>query len=201
MNTNKKNYMKAVRALRIPLLSAAAVLLGGCVVTSVDPFYRENDPIFEPALLGHWTKVQQPDECWTFEQGNGNSYRVVCADKGSTNIGQAYLFKLEGHTFIDFSAPTWKEEIQPEPVPSHILAHVVQLNPTLKLSVLNYDWLKELMAKDPKALRHLVVRRAENPEYSRIVLTADTAELQRFVLKHLNTQAAWETGVELRADP
>jgi hypothetical protein len=105
---------------------------------------------------------------------------------------------LEGKTFLDFSAPTWKEDIQPEPVPSHILARVTQITPTIKMSELSYDWLKELLATNPTALRHLVVKTGDKPEDRRIVLTADTAELQRFVLSHLKTERAWKESLELQ---
>lgn len=198
MNTNQKNRMKFMKKLIIPLLSAAAIMLGGCVATSVYPFYGENDPVFEPALLGHWTKVQHPDERWTFEQSPESRYRVACVAKGSTNIGQAHFFKLEGQSFLDFSATTWKEDIQPEPVPSHILARVTQITPTIKMSELSYDWLKELLATNPAALRHLAIKTGDNPEDRRIVLTADTAELQRFVLSHLRTESAWKESLELQ---
>jgi hypothetical protein len=197
MNTKNK-YMKTMKEMTITLLSAAAVILAGCVTTSVYPFYGENDAVFEPALLGHWTKVQHPEERWTFERGSGDGYRGVCVSGGSTNTGQAHWFKLEGKTFLDFSAPTWKEDIQPEPVPSHILARVTQITPTIKMSELSYDWLKELLATNPTAIRHLVVKTGDKPEDRRIVLTADTAELQRFVISHLKTERAWKESLELQ---
>ena len=173
-------------------------MLVGCVTTSVYPFYGENDPVFEPALLGHWTKVQHPEERWTFEPDSGDGYRVVCVSEDKTNIGQAHLFKLEGQTFLDFSAPTWKADIQPEPVPSHILARVTQITPTIKMLELSYDWLGALLATNPAALRHLVIETGDKPEDRRIVLTADTAELQRFMIGHLKTEVAWKASLELQ---
>jgi hypothetical protein len=97
-----------VKEISIPLLSAVAVLLAGCVTTSVYPFCGENDPVFEPALVGHWTKVQHPDERWTFERDTRNGYRVVSVSQTSTNAGEAHWFKLEGQAFLDFSAPRGK---------------------------------------------------------------------------------------------
>ena len=196
MDTNKKKHMKSIMTL--PLLSAAAVILAGCVVTSVYPFFGQNDVGFEPALLGHWTKVQHPEERWTFERGSGDGYRVFCVSGGSTNTGQAHWFKLEGQTFLDFSASTWKEDIQPEPVPSHLLVRVGQIAPSLKMANLKYDWLGELVAKNPKAIRHILIKTGDKPEDRRVVLTADTAELQRFVIKHLKTKGAWDDSMELQ---
>ncbi len=197
MNTNKNDRMKTMKVLPIVVLSATALVLGGCVVTSVYPFYFEKDVAFEPALVGDWKKASKPDEHWKFEQAGGNGYRITSESQGHITLFQGHVFKLHGQTFLDLTSGDWTDAIQPEPVPSHFLAHVMQLTPTIKLLPMNYDWLKELVAKDPKAIRHVVVRNGEKPENYRIVLTADTAELQRFIVKHLGTEAAWEAAVEL----
>jgi hypothetical protein len=198
MKIHNKNYMKNMKELTLPLLSAAAVILAGCVITSVYPFYGENDAVFEPALLGHWTKVQHPEERWTFERDSGDGYQVACVSEGKINTGQAHLFKLAGQTFLDFSAPTWKEDIQPEPVTSHTLARMTQITPTIKMSELSYEWLGQLLATNPAALRHLIIKTGDKPEDRRIVLTADTPELQRFVIRHLKTEGAWKESLGLQ---
>ena len=68
---------------------------------------------------------------------------------------------------------------------------------------------------DPEAVRHIVLPTGEKPDDRRIVLTADTTELQEFLLKHLktegplvyqpgegwqhlNTEGMWEPSVELQ---
>ena len=63
---------------------------------------------------------------------------------------------------------------------------------------LNYDWLRELVARNPKAIRHIVIKTGDKQEDRRVVLTADTAELQRFVIKHLKTKGAWDDSLELQ---
>jgi hypothetical protein len=118
--------------------------------------------------------------------------------KDTTNVFQGHAFKLHGEKFLDLSTAQWKEDIQPEPVPSHLLVRVGQIAPSWKMANLNYDWLKELVARNPKAIRHIVIKTGERPEDGRVVLTADTAELQRFVTKHLKTKGAWDDGLELQ---
>ena len=54
------------------------------------------------------------------------------------------------------------------------------------------------MARNPKAIRHIVIKTGDRPEDGRVVLTADTAELQRFVIKHLKTKGAWDDSLELQ---
>jgi hypothetical protein len=192
--------MKTIKELTLPFLSAAALVLGGCVVTSVYPFYFEKDLAFELALVGDWKNADKPDEQWRFARFGANGYRITSGAGGETAVFQGHVFKLNGQTFLDLTTGGWKEDIQPEPVPSHFLAHIVQLTPTVKLLPMNYDWLRELLTKDPKAVRHLTIRTGEKPEDRRIVLTADTAELQRFIVKHLRTEGAWEAAVELKSE-
>jgi hypothetical protein len=193
--------MKTNRIIGTMALTGLALALTGCLVTSVYPFYFEKDVVFEPALLGDWTKGQAHKERWKFERDKTNGYRVTVVSGGKRSVGQGHLFKLQGQAFLDLTTAGWKEDIQPEPVPTHFLACIVQLTPTVELSVMNYDWLKELLAKDPKAVRHVVIQTGEKPDDRRIVLTADTTELQQFVLKHRTTEGAWEANVELQSGP
>jgi hypothetical protein len=195
---------KTMKTTKLGILAAAAALLGGCVVTSVYPFYFEKDLAFEPALLGAWQKAGQPDEHWKFERDKANGYRLTVVSEGKPSMVQGHLFKLQGQTFLDLTAAGSKEDVQPEPVPTHLLVRVERLAPKMKLAGLNYGWLSELLAADPKAVRHVVIKTGDHPEDRRIVLTADTAELQQFVLKHLKTEGAWDAVVELeaaKADP
>ncbi len=192
--------MKPNRIIGLAAVAGVALAITGCVVTSVYPYYFEKDLAFEPALVGEWKNADNPDEHWKFESAGGNGYRITSASGGQTTVLQGHVFKANGHAFLDVTTGGWKEDIQPEPVPSHLVAKVVQFTPTVKLAGMNYDWLKELVTKDPTAIRHLVLRNGEEPENRRIVLTADTAELQQFVLKHLETEGAWEESTELQPD-
>ena len=176
----------------------ALTLVAGCVVTSVYPFYLEKDVAFEPALLGSWQKAGQLDEHWTFARDKANGYLVTCVSKDTTNMIQGHAFNLHGEKFLDYNAAQWKEDIQPEPVPSHLLARVGQIAPSLKMASLNYGWLRELVTRNPKAIRHIIIKTGDGPEDRRVVLTADTSELQQFVIKHLKTEGAWDESLELQ---
>jgi hypothetical protein len=66
------------------------------------------------------------------------------------------------------------------------------LSPQLELRLLNYDWLAKLVEKNLKAIGHTIVpKKAGNgSDGGDLVITADTAELQRFISRHLKTAAA-----------
>ena len=77
-------------------------------------------------------------------------------------------------------------------LPPHHLLKLTRLEPSLEIQVLDYDWLTKLLEKEPKAIRHIVVpqKLGENGD-GLIVLTADTAELQKFILKPEQTEGAF----------
>ncbi len=139
----KRKNMKSDRIISTAVLTAAlaglALALTGCVVTSVYPFYLEKDLVFEPALLGDWKNADKPDEHWKFEPAGGKGYRITSETEGITTMFKGYVFKLQGQAFLDLITDGWKEDIQPEPVPSHLVAKVVRLTPTVKLAGIKYD--------------------------------------------------------------
>jgi len=67
-----------------------------------------------------------------------------------------------------------------------------QTDPELKIAVCDYDWLGKFLQKNPKALSHHL-------EDENMVLTADTRDLQKFVMNHLGTNQLFkEYGTMIR---
>jgi hypothetical protein len=189
-----------MKKLIVPLV-AVSVVLSGCLVTSVCPFYTDKDLTFDKALVGSWTNAKEAGEQWKFEKHGENAYQVTYTsnDKKTSNI-QAHLFKIGAQTFLDFLGQDIRDDVQPPPIPAHMLLRVDQLSPSVKLTPLDYEWLTKWLDRNPKDLRHHIIRTGDNPDDTRLVLTADTAELQQFIVKHLKTEDAWKDGVELNRD-
>jgi hypothetical protein len=181
-------------------LAALAILFAGCLVLSVYPYYNEKDLAFDPRLLGTWTKTDDQNEHWKFEKMGTNAYLLTIANNQETNSMQAHLFTLRRQQFLDLYAPDAQANVQPPPIPSHFLLRVLSLSPDLKVASMDHAWLRDLLAKNPKAVRHIIPQTSEKPEDRAIVLTADTAELQAFVIKHLETKEAWTEPVELKSN-
>jgi hypothetical protein len=189
-----------MKKLTFTLIAAGIAILTGCLVTSVYPFYTEKDLVFEPGLVGDWTNVKEADDHWKFEKEASSAYRLTYRSGTNSAVMQAHLFKLRGQSFLDLFTTEANDQIQPPPIPSHFLLRVVQLKPNVRMAPLDYDWLKETLAENPKALRHHVVKTSNKSDDDRIVLTADTVELQEFVSKHLKTKKAWKDDFELKRD-
>jgi hypothetical protein len=190
-----------MKKLTFALAAGMAVLVTGCLVTSVCPYYTQKDLAFEPALLGNWTNSQDSDEHWKFEKEGTNSYRLTYATKDESSAMQARLFKLRGEAFLDlFTTEMKDQETQPPPIPSHFLFRVFEIKSEVRMAALNYEWLRELLAKEPQTLRHHLLPVEESPDKQRLVLTAETQELQKFIIKHLKTEEAWKNDFRLKRD-
>lgn len=165
------------------------IALAGCVVTSVYPYFTAKDVRFEPKLLGNWREPDKTNsvEHWEFARAGTNAYTLTIHDNEKKTDFKAHLFRLKEWTFLDAVPVTNHDDY----IPPHYLLKVVRIEPELEMAVMDYKWLDELLEKRPEALRHLRVdEKPDEPGSGRLVLTANTAELQKFVLKHAaNTNA------------
>lgn len=174
------------------ILGLALVLLAGCVVTSVYPYYNTKDLTFDPALVGTWheaDKTNTDKDSWTFEKIADQTYKLTVRDGSETNEFDAHLFKLRGEQFLD----CLPRQRAPYNTPAHVLLRVKSIQPQLEMYLLNYDWLTKLVEASPKTIRHTVVPNpaGDSKDDGLLTLTADTAELQKFILKQLKTKEAW----------
>ena len=178
---------------------AAAALLFGACIPSVNPFYTAKDVVLDTRLFGEWQAKDKSGDCdiWKFEKTDTNAYKLTVTDKeGKQGEFNAHLFKLEDNYFLDL-IPTGCEYATNQAdlvafsmFPGHLLVRVFQLEPELKLALFDFDWLGKFLEANPKALAH-------HSEDKRIVLTADTRRLQGFVLKHLGEGELFDKPAEM----
>jgi hypothetical protein len=190
-----KTHLKSV--LSIPLLGALLVS-SGCVLMSVYPYYTANDVVFEPKLVGSWAdpeKSAAASNYWEFARsGTNNAYTLAVHDDDKVTNYDARLFRLKEWTFIDARPKEGHDDC----IPPHCLLKVSQFEPALKMAVLDYNWTRDLLRTNPGALRHTIVdARPGEPDSGRIVFTADTAELQRFILKYAADTNAFPDNIVL----
>jgi hypothetical protein len=166
--------------------------LTGCITLSVYPYYTAKDVTFDAALLGVWAepdKTNADRETWTFEKIHDTAYRLTVTEKDEKTEFDARLFKLKNYTFLD----CLPREHSDYSTPCHVLLRLDRIQPTLEMRLLDFEWLGKLLEKQPKAIRHTMVVEAgtKGDDEKTFVLTADTAELQKFILKYLKTEEAW----------
>jgi len=171
----------------IPIIAAGAGLLLCACIPSVQPFFTGKDVVFDPALLGEWRAKDKEEEpqVWKFGRGKDKAYALTVTDNdGKKGHFSATLFNLKEHRFLDLIAEDCEfatnqvDLVGVSMIPGHLLVHVAQIEPDLKMAFFDFDWLEHYLKENPKALAH---RGGDG-----IVLTATTPQLQRFVLKHVD---------------
>jgi hypothetical protein len=176
---------------------ALMALLAGCVVTSVYPFYTAKDVQFEPALVGTWAEAgatNAANDHWQFDRLNHQAYWLTTVENNKTNRYETHRFHLRQHVFLDLCTTNRVED----QLPLHYLVKIEQTASKLQVKVLNLEWLAKLLEKNPKALRHLLVSNEPGKtNNNQLVLTADTPELQQFILKHINDTNTFGDATEL----
>jgi len=186
MNSSINRVVAVVAAL-----VAVILFFTGCIVTSIYPYYTEKDLVFDQAFVGDWVEAGQTNQTSEYvriDPAGGKSYRATFFGTDETNSSDVYLFRLKQQLFLD-TCPTNRSL---DFVPVHQVSKVTQIGPMLETVNLNYDWLKKLLEQNPKAIRHMVLLDPGKEQSGRIVLTADTKELQRFLLKYVNNTNAWK---------
>jgi len=167
------------------IVAATVALFVAACIPSINPFYTDNDVVFEKKLFGEWQEKDKADEpeIWKFEEGKDKAYKLTITDKdGKQGEFEAHLFKLKQGYFLDLFATEIGTNVidlvKVSLIPAHLLLRVPQIEPELKLAGIDFDWLDKYLKEHPKALAH-------HRDDDRIFLTAETADLQSFVQKHL----------------
>jgi hypothetical protein len=191
MNAKNLTWLTPRRSALALLALLGVAVLAGCMVTSVYPYYTERDVVFDPALSGVWADAGSTNtarENWQFERAEGKSFKLTVRDANKTTEYAAHLFKLGGHMFIDAASLAEQDDF----IPPHYLLKVSHIEPELEMFLMDFNWLKDLLKEKPDAIRHIWVgQKWGKPDSGRPVLTADTAELQAFVLKHVDDTNAF----------
>ena len=166
-------------------------LLTGCVPTGVHPFYRVADVVHDPALLGVWKDKPDGKERWSFAPGEGKSYTLEIQSDDQRAVFAAHLFKLGDQRFLDLypAKAALEEKLEKNPyavalIPGHLFFWLRATEPSLRMSCMSLDWLRQHLKQDASAVDHVMID-------DRVVFTASTEAMQAFIKRHLNDAAAW----------
>ena len=188
------------------LASIALCGVVGCIPTSINPLYTAQDLVFDPALVGVWSGDGDSKEKWAFEKEGDTAYKLVYTDdEGKTGRFEAHLVKLGDTQFLDlFPDESGIEEMNQSVfyklhlLRAHSFLKVTRITPALQMAPLDLKWLRDYLAKYPKAIAHQKFGEGDDAQ---IVLTASTPELRKFVVKHLSTEGAFGDPINLKRHP
>ena len=183
-----------------------AGLIAGCMpVVSLQPLFTKGTITFDEKLLGAWVDdVNKPGDSWEFarleadavdrlpdelKQDPNKVYRVNIRDgEGHKGSFVACLVKLENRLFLDISPdmfPAGDKDVEKSKLlfnaflflRAHTFVRVDSIGEQLKLSLTDDESFEKLIQAEPKAVAHTTAD-------DRLVLTASTEELQKFVTKY-----------------
>ena len=179
--------------LRAAVLGVLLAVVPGCIPT-LHPLYEGSDLVYRPELVGLWAGK---GSSWAFSREGGlpaggpgpMTYVLAYSDRdGTSGRFRAHLVELGGHLFLDLhpadlEAPRpglWKHHF----VKVHTFYRVDELGDRLELRSLDGEWLEGVLRKTPGRVAHARVD-------GRLVLTAPTGELRRFVREAAGRPEAW----------
>jgi hypothetical protein len=181
------------------LISLVMLLVPGCFVKSLHPFYKEHEVIFKKELLGTWTG--NDSSTWKIEQSqklsgvfnadkSDKAYLITYTDKKGTAVFIVRLFQLEKRLFLDFypdEVESTNELMASHLVPTHTVARVDLSDGRMVIRWYNEEWLIGLFRQNKIRIAHEKIPfesgKADDDNFQ-VVLTASTEELQKFMLKY-----------------
>ena len=194
-------------------IAACFLLLGGCWGISTYPFYRTQDIVTQKdPLSGAWLcsddeKQKDFDQSWTIKKLPNGHYRATDADQSHWLLVLFHL-KGAGH-FIDYVQLNKQGDgyLESGPIndrPFHDVMKVDFGNGTFKTKMFGIgEWLSARLKSHPNELKHIVnYKPGSNSERltgaGELFITAETADLQAFLIKHHNNPKAFLPGLECK---
>jgi hypothetical protein len=176
--------------LKIFVVFVASLAMAGCFAPALNPFFTNENIVFNETLLGVWIK-DSGEKC-LFTKSGENHYELLYVSEATARF-EARLIELDGVTFLDLYPKPMSEGnglLLANFVPTHTIARVTISKDSISIAMMDGDWLKQLSDQNQLDLAH------ERLDDEMIVLTAPTRELQAFALKHVYTKEAFgEAGV------
>ena len=176
-----------------------AAILGGCI-PSLNPLFTEDNLIFEEKLLGTWAE-DDSRETWQFKKGsddpNSKFYEMTYTDSDGKGVFFAGLGKIDDMIFLNIYPH--EPELQANDfykfhiLRVHTFMKIEQIEPTLKMAMMNPDKMKEMLENDPSIIEHKIIEDGD-----RILLTASTKQLQQFMKEHANDEGLFGEPAELK---
>ncbi len=180
------------------MLLLAAFLVAGCLPLSLQPWYASADPRQVPRLLGNYRDTPDHETLWSFRAGKEPGTCLLEVREENTNNAtmKAVLFEVEGKSFLDLtpdedalgSVHRVGDLAVLALVSGHLLARTEWVGEKFQLNFLDHDWVKAQVAEPAGAhhgLRHEIV------EGKRLLLTASTPDLQKFLSAAARESVAW----------
>ena len=152
------------------LLILVSNFLTGCIVQSLQPFYREDTLIELPGIKGEWILIKDAGEDvskkdikpWVFSTDKVETFD----EKGIGSVLKLRYFKVDNTVFVDVMAGEPDESVLNKwwyfhVVPVHSVARVTVKDHILTIIPLDYYWLKDAIKTGKVSLPHIRLKGAD----------------------------------------
>lgn len=180
------------------------VLLQGCIVKSLHPFFNDSDLISRNELINTWT--DQDGGIWTINsfKNKPGVYELHWRHNGEQDVVMlGHLFKLNNELYMDF-LPLSDNSSVDMPIfnlhilPTHSVARVISIShDEIQIKWFNEKWIRTLFEQNRIRISHEVIldedevdpKKEKDKSY---ILTASTEELQKFIVKYGGEDKAFD---------
>ena len=181
------------------VLLAAIAWLGGCTCAgSLRPLQSDEPLTLIPDLSGKWVseeKNSNEKEYYLIENAGGPAYRVtnVNQDEELQDIYDLSLVQVGSYTFFDAAfkeagnKETNKSAYDLGVLPIHFIGRIWADGDNLRLGLLDYDWLNQMMSSGQLKLPH--VEQNQGGDDHILLLTAESDKLKEFVRQYAESGA------------
>ncbi len=172
-----------MRTMKILLTFGIALLISGCLQPSLHPLFTEKDLVFDPGLIGAWVGENEK-ETWILQKAGDHTYDLFYEGERDSAKYEVHLVRLGKFEFLDIYPQVPEMCDHALLIPAHMFSIIRRDGDTLRNAMLNPDWLEDMIARKKLKIAH---ERLDD----RIVLTASTKELQKFILKYAEDMNAF----------
>jgi len=192
-----------MKRFAIFFVTIIGLTMTGCLVSSLHPFYKTKDKIFDKALVGNW--IDKDSSIWVIRShmvSEGfmsdkpdrpdSTYSITYYEsKDDISYLQGTLFMLNGQRYVDFFPLPDADHCSSDMtafhhVPVHTLARMQFKQDTVMLFWFGEEWMNDLFENNRIRIAHEKVQ--FNSIYESNILTAETDDLQKFILKYMNDE-------------
>ncbi len=162
-----------------------ALCLQSCII-SINPLYTDDVIVYDKSLEGKWKQGEGTETLtWEFTKAK-KGYKLSRYNEKVQFSYEAVLVKLGEHYFMDFyrDVPDDCQDDIAYHLPTHNFLKVIIEKDKFKIEYFNDDYLKSLFKERKIRIKHEKVK-------GDIVLTANSKELQKFMLKYAEDDRAF----------
>lgn len=181
------------------LMLLVAVGVAGCGVGSVSPLVSDTDIRYDSTLVGTW-RDSSASESVVIAPVSPNRYSIVYTDSdGKVGRFHGVLGEVNSLRVLDLEPEDLPREMSDVYksllLPLHGAVFIDSTDPQLRFRILEADSLKRFLERQPRAIAHVMRDEA-------VVLTAQTTDLQRFLVTYVRRSGALgSSNVMVRSSP